>query len=223
MSRNISDEPLVQASLYPEKILTRSVYYSEGLPGSLPDVWLRESVYESLLVAAESLHDDLRLVIWDGWRSFELQTYLYEKQVSRMKTLGFNDDEAHKKASVYVAYPSKDYENVSNHLSGGAVDLTIADKYGHYLPMGGNFDDTAGHSATNYYDSYDDGDTMNITPEKIYCWNRKTLLRIMTEAGFTNYEPEWWHFDFQNRNWAERKGFTGEVYGYTEPLFKWKN
>ena len=39
--------------LYPEKILT----------GSIPDVLLRESVYE-------------RLIVWDGWRSYTLQAEL---------------------------------------------------------------------------------------------------------------------------------------------------
>ncbi|MBQ3654336.1 MAG: hypothetical protein II954_07960 [Synergistaceae bacterium] len=39
--------------LYPEKILTRSI----------PDVLLRESVYE-------------RLIVWDGWRSYTLQAEL---------------------------------------------------------------------------------------------------------------------------------------------------
>lgn len=219
----INNEPLVQASLYPEKILTRSVYYNEGLPGSHSEVWVRQGVYECLLAVTEALNDNLRLVIWDGWRSYKLQSYLYEKQVSKMRALGLNDDEAHKQASVYVAYPSKDYENVSNHLTGGSVDVTLADKYGNYLPMGGDFDDTSDHSATNYYEGCDDGDMSKITPEKMYCWNRRTLLRLMTEAGFTNYESEWWHYDYHNRNWAERTGFTGEVYGYIEPKFKWKD
>ncbi|MBQ9390451.1 MAG: M15 family metallopeptidase [Synergistaceae bacterium] len=208
------NEKLIPASMYPERILTRSFYFTERLPGSYPEIWVRESVYERLLVAAESLPEGLRLIIWDGWRSFELQTYLYSTLFGRIKAEGFSDDEAHKRTKIFVAYPSKDDDNVSAHLTGGAVDLTLADKYGHYLPMGGDFDDTGDHSRTDYYDN-------DIPENYIPRWNRKTLYRVMTQAGFTNYESEWWHYDLGDRNWAMRKG-TEEVYGYIEPHFKWK-
>ena len=117
-------EALVQASLYPEKILARSWYYGEGLAGSIPDVWVREGVYERLLRAAEILPDGLRLVIWDGWRSYELQQLLFTKMAERMKAGGHSDDEARKLAAVFVYPPSKEDDSVSWHLTGGAVDLT---------------------------------------------------------------------------------------------------
>ena len=208
-------EPLVQVSLYPEKILARSWYYGEGLKGSIPEVWLREGTYERLLVAAESLPEGLRLVIWDGWRSYELQSELYNTLFSRLKAKGLPDSEAHEQARVFVATPSRDDETVSGHLTGGAVDLTLADKFGHYLPMGGSFDDTEEHSHTRYYDNPDNG---NVIARE----NRKTLLRIMEGAGFTNYPSEWWHYDYGNRAWAERTGTEYAFYGYTEPPFKWR-
>ena len=219
------NEPLVQASMYPERILTRSCYHSEGLPGSFSEVWLRKSVFEALVNAAESLNENLRLVILDGWRSFELQSYLYNTLFERIKAQGFNDDEANERTSIYVAYPSKENHNVSAHLTGGAVDVTIAAVEGEYLVMGGEFDDTDEHSRTDYYDSYfreSDGTLRKITHEELSCRNRRTLFEAMTGAGFTNYEAEWWHYDYGDRNWAERTGFSGEVYGYIEPMFKWR-
>lgn len=209
------NEPLVPAGLYPEKILAKSWYYGERLPGSYPEIWVREGVYEKLLVVAESLPDDLRLIILDGWRSYELQKFLYDKLFGRIKSEGLSDDEAHERTKIFVAYPSKDDDNVSAHLTGGAVDLTLADKYGHYLPMGGEFDETGEHSRTDYYD--------NDRPENyIPRWNRKTLLRLMTQAGFTNYESEWWHYDYGDRNWALKNGLDEVYYGYIEPPFKWQ-
>ena len=89
------NEKLVQASLYPDKILVKSWYFGEGLPGSLPEAWLRESVYERLLIAAESLSDGMRLIIWDGWRSYELQKFLFDTLYSRYKAKGFDDDKAY--------------------------------------------------------------------------------------------------------------------------------
>ena len=211
------NEKLVQASLYPDKILVKSWYFGEGLPGSLPEAWLRESVYERLLIAAESLSDGMRLIIWDGWRSFELQKFLFDTLYSRYKAKGFDDDKAYELTKTFVAVPSKDPENVSGHLTGGSIDLTLADKYGHYLPMGGSFDETEEHSATNYYEHSD----LSIQINVIALENRRTLVRVMTEAGFTNNPNEWWHYDYGNRRWAERTG-SGEIfYGYTQPPFKW--
>lgn len=213
-------EPLVQVSLYPEKILARSWYFGEGLKGSIPDIWLRESVYEKLLVAAESLPDGLRFVIWDGWRSYELQSELFNILLARLKAKGLSDEEAYRQASVFVAIPAKDDDNVSGHLTGGSVDLTLADKYGHYLPMGGNFDDTEEHSYTNYYDN---PEIFEKSPKFLIAGtNRKTLLRVMEQAGFSNYPSEWWHFDYGNKNWALRTGADCAFYGYIEPPFKWK-
>lgn len=212
-----NNEPLIHASLYPEKILTRSWYFSERLPGSLPEVWVRESVYEKLLVAAESLPEGLRLVIWDGWRSYELQSFLFKKMLDRIKSKGNvqTEEEAREQASVFVAIPSKDNETVSGHLTGGAVDLTLADVRGHYLDMGGSFDDTSEHSQTWYYENPDRG---NIIARN----NRRLLIRIMESAGFSNYPCEWWHFDYGNANWAVRTKSECAFYGYTEPQFKWR-
>ena len=208
-----NNEPLVQASLYPEKIIARSWYYGEGLKGSIPDVWIREGVYERLLKVTESLPDGMRIVIWDGWRSYELQKLLFEKMVERMKSKGHSHDDAHKHAAVFVYPPSKEDDTVSWHLTGGALDLTLADRYGHLLDMGGNFDDTEEHSHTDYYETHDN---------TVAASNRKLLLRLMTSAGFSNYPSEWWHYDYGNRGWAERTGAEYAFYGYTEPPFKWR-
>ena len=105
-------------------------------------------------------------------------------------------------------------------MTGGAVDLTLADMQGHYLPMGGNFDETEEHSYTDYYN---DHEKLRDPKNAIARNNRNTLRRVMQEAGFTNYEREWWHYDFGNRQWAERTGETCEVYGYIEPPFKWRD
>ena len=208
-----NNEPLVQASLYPERILALSWYYGEKLTGSLSEVWLRQSVYERLITAAESLPKNLRLIIWDGWRSYELQSQLYNILLGRIMSTGIPESEARKRASVFVAIPSKSPETVSGHLTGGAVDLTIADIKGHYLDMGGNFDETEEHSHTKYYEGSE-----NITARD----NRRLLVQTMENAGFSNYPSEWWHYDFGNRQWAERTGTENSFYGYIEPPFKWQ-
>ncbi len=224
MTKTLNDEKLVSVSMYPEKIIAYNWYHKEMLPGSLPDVYVREGVYEALLRAAESLPSQLRLIVWDGYRTYQLQSYLYECLFSRIKATGLSDEDADKKTSIYVAYPSKDDDNVSFHLTGGAVDVTLADNEGHYLPMGGDFDDTEERSRTDYYDNADYGfkNGDKVTPSMMACWNRRTLKRVMTEAGFCNYSEEFWHYSFYDRNWAKEKGYSGEVYHYIEPAYKWR-
>ena len=205
-------EPLVQVSLYPERILARSWYYNERLPGSFPEIWLRESVYERLICAAEALPKGLRLVVWDGWRSYELQSELFRILLERLTARGFSEAEARERAKEFVAFPSREPESVSGHLTGGAVDLTIADERGHYLDMGGSFDETEEHSHTDYYEISE-----NITARD----NRRLLVSVMESAGFKNYPSEWWHYDYGNRQWAENAGEVCAFYGYIEPPFKW--
>lgn len=209
-----NNERLVQAGLYPEKIIAHSWYYGEGLKGSIPEIWVREGLYERLLTVTESLPDGMRLVIWDGWRSYELQQLLFMKMVDRMKAKGHSHEDAHRHAAVFVYPPSKEADSVSWHLTGGAVDLTLADRHGRLLDMGGNFDDTDEHSHTHYYESHDNPAASG---------NRKMLLQLMTGAGFSNYPSEWWHYDYGNRGWAERTGAAFAFYGYCEPPFKWRD
>ncbi len=205
-------EPLVQVSLYPERILARSWYYGERLPGSYPEIWLRAGVYERLTAAAEALPKDLRLVVWDGWRSYELQSELFGILLARLMARGFSEGEARERAKEFVAVPSREPESVSGHLTGGAVDLTIADVRGHYLDMGGGFDETEEHSHTDYYEGRE-----NIIARD----NRRLLVSVMEGAGFKNYASEWWHYDYGNRQWAEKAGGVCACYGYVEPPFKW--
>ncbi|MCG4287414.1 D-alanyl-D-alanine dipeptidase, partial [Lactobacillaceae bacterium KNUT 0156] len=54
-----------------------------------------------------------------------------------------------------------------------------------------------------------------------YRENRRLLYHVMTQAGFTNYIEEWWHFDYGNQNWATVSKRDFAVYGATKPAFPW--
>jgi D-alanyl-D-alanine dipeptidase len=73
----------------------------------------------------------------------------------------------------------------SSHSRGGTVDLTLVDAVGAELDMGGIFDYFHEVSGTNY-------DKISSLQKQ----NRKLLLDLMTNAGFRNYDKEWWHFTF---------------------------
>jgi D-alanyl-D-alanine dipeptidase len=87
---------------------------------------------------------------------------------------------------LYVAKPGKG----SNHNRGAAIDLSLTDADGNLLDMGGAFDD---FSKISHYSA--DGIS------KVAKKNRKLLRTIMTKAGFTPYENEWWHFDYRKKRY----------------------
>ncbi|MES2484648.1 MAG: M15 family metallopeptidase [Bacteroidota bacterium] len=94
----------------------------------------------------------------------------------------------------WVAKPTKG----SNHNRGAAIDLSLADENGTLLDMGGAFDDFSEVSHYGY---------ANISKEAKK--NRKVLRTIMTSAGFSPYESEWWHFDYRQKRYPA----SGLVWG----------
>jgi D-alanyl-D-alanine dipeptidase len=73
----------------------------------------------------------------------------------------------------------------SRHNKGMAVDVTLASKTGNYLDMGTDFDDFGDKA---YFDAE------GLTTAQIK--NRKLLNRGMSQAHFTQWPYEWWHFDY---------------------------
>lgn len=85
---------------------------------------------------------------------------------------------------IFVANPA----NGSRHNRGCAVDLTLYDlKTGKPLWMGAGYDEFSPRSFPDY------------EVDSSYArWHRELLRDAMEAQGFTIYEFEWWHFDFQD-------------------------
>lgn len=194
-------EPLVPLSNLSAKIRVYSYYYHQGYPGALQDCYLREGVARRLRQAAEQLPTGYALVVLDGWRPFQLQLALYEQFKQNLLKQGWPDDAAlAEQVRKYVAFPSTQPDNPSPHLTGGAVDLTIAGPDG-WLDMGTPFDDFSERAATRYYECLPDR-ACGEREEQIRR-NRRWLYHLMTGAGFTNYPEEWWHYDYGDHHWAK--------------------
>ncbi|MEM6302360.1 MAG: M15 family metallopeptidase [Pseudomonadota bacterium] len=71
----------------------------------------------------------------------------------------------------------------SGHSRGSTVDLTIVDAQGTPLPMGTDWDFFGAASHTL---------NPKLSPQQKA--NRQLLLLLMENAGFRNYDKEWWHF-----------------------------
>lgn len=85
---------------------------------------------------------------------------------------------------LFVADPSKG----SRHNRGCAVDITLYDlKTKKVVEMVSTYDETTDRAYPNY-----PGGT------SLQRWHRDLLRSAMEAEGFTVYEAEWWHFDYND-------------------------
>lgn len=179
-----------------KRIICEPQYYNQCVPGAIKECYVRKTVYELLLVALEFLPQEYNFKIYDAWRPYKVQKFLYDEQVRKLCEQGLKITEAQEKASKYVSYPSKSNFKPFVHSTGGAIDLTIIDAGKNELNMGTKFDDFSSRAAT---DSYENSQNLDVKR------NRRLLYNAMIQAGFTNYPSEWWHYDYGNSFWAAEK------------------
>ena len=195
------DEAFVDIAEYSNgKILTEMKYLDMGRRGAIDKAYVRLSVAKRLMRAAELLPSGYCLKIYDTWRPFSVQKDIYDEYYSYLlhkeENVDLSEAELHALTRKFVSYPSTEKEISYVHSSGGAVDLTIAHKDGKELNMGCDFDEFTTGAATDAYENTD-GEIRD---------NRRLLYTVMTEAGFTNYNEEWWHYDYGDAFWAARTG-----------------
>lgn len=201
------DEPLVPVAGLGARIIEDPQYFAMGLPGSLPGCWVREDVGRRLVAAADSLPGDLVLLVWDGWRSIDTQAALFHAYVDDL-ALQYPDlarPELEQVARPYVTPPDPGHHAPPPHLTGGAVDLTIAHADGTPLDMGTGFDAFVPEAGAAALESID-------MPARAH---RRLLFHALTAQGLTAYVEEWWHFDLGDQFWAAVTGGTAR-YGPME-------
>ncbi len=201
------DEPLVPVVTLGPRIIEDPRYVAMGLPGALPGCWVRKGVGERLVRASESLPDGLVLLIWDGWRSIETQTALFEAHVDDLAQQypHLQRPELEQVARPYVTPPDPGHHAPPPHVTGGAVDLTLADADGTELDLGTGFDAFVPEAGAAALEGIS-------IPARA---NRRLLFHALTAQGLTAYVEEWWHFDHGNQFWAAVTGGTPR-YGVAE-------
>ncbi|MFV0441236.1 MAG: M15 family metallopeptidase [Lachnospirales bacterium] len=163
--------------------------------------FIREEVYEKLLIVQKNLPEGIKIRILDAWRPYKLQKELLEKYtediIVRFNLQNKSEQEKKDFVNRFVSEPinNKNYPPV--HTTGGAIDLTLLDKNGNELNMGTDFDEFTSRTYTDYYESGIDTEIRN---------NRRILYYAMINAGFTNLPSEWWHYDYGDRFWAFYSG-----------------
>lgn len=105
------------------------------------------------------------LRIWDAYRPPEAQEALHKSGGSTGMFLSPN-------------------AGWSRHCGGIAVDLTLVDAQGRAQRMPTGFDQDFAHAGINYRGG-----------DPVVAQNLQVLKAAMKQAGFTQLESEWWHFD----------------------------
>lgn len=198
-------EPLVAVDQIGGRVRDDPQYARMGMAGALGRSLVREGVAERLERAAAGLPDGLGLVVWDGWRPLELQAAIHAAYLDELTMLhpDWPADALEDAAARYVTPPSRDPAAPPPHLTGGAVDLTLAGRDGRPLDLGTGFDafvPAAGARALE--------DTPG-APRDL----RRVLYWAMAGQGFTAYGEEWWHYDHGDQFWGRVVGAPARYAG----------
>jgi zinc D-Ala-D-Ala dipeptidase len=168
--------------------------------------WVRSSVRDRLVHAAQLLRPDYTLALDEGWRPPGVQARVFDRQVSRLADV-YPTEPVHglrRLASRFVSPP-----DVAPHPTGAAVDVLLLRRDGTAVDMGCPINTTPEDSAGFCYT--DHPDIPNAARSA-----RAALGKAMRQAGFVNYPTEWWHWSHGDRYWAMAAGASHARYGPAE-------
>jgi len=202
-------------------------------------MFLREEVLEKVLLARQRIREiGLDLVVYDGWRSVELQENLFWFYMRAFTAAKFNKKDQFEKLNnfseiksyfeslspetqsvmrdanrTYVSWPSKDPISPSPHATGGSVDVWLVQN-GEEANLGVPFD-WMEEEAGAFYHLKLRRRRLAGNDQKV-CKNRTRMILAMSNVGFSCYGPEFWHFNYGNQMDALVKGGIAK-YSYIEP------
>ena len=183
-------------------------------------IWkLRQEVVERLIKVNEFLefkNNRFCLLIYDSWRPIEVQEFMFNRAFN-LECKRLDIDVSIKNMHLYPsiiktvekfwAYPSLDEKCPPPHSTGGALDVSLSDKYGNLIDMGSEIDQMDATSKPDFYQKIED--------QEAIIWNdRRNLLKeIMNKFGFVQHPNEWWHFSFGDQLWAWQNKKANALYG----------
>ena len=203
------------------KFISPHPYYDMGAPYRGEEgIWkLREEVVSRLIKVNEYLklrNSNFHLLIYDSWRPIEVQEFMFNRAfILECKRLDIDASEKdmesypliQKKVEEFWAYPSFDDRYPPPHSTGGALDITLADKYGNIIDMGSNIDEMNEKSKPDFYNNIEKEDAI------VFDNRRKLLKEIMNKFEFVQHPNEWWHFSYGDQLWAWKNKKANALYG----------
>lgn len=171
---------------------------------------MRKTVYEKLVSAQKLLPKNIRFCLYEGYRSLDLQKFLFEtrKKLVEKSHPNKNPKELFDEV-IRMVSPVTNWDgsvNIPPHSTGAAVDVYLIDENGDSLDMGIHpkdwlLDVEGVLSRTN---------AVNISPEAKK--NRKMMSEVLSQVGFVNYFTEYWHWSYGDRYWAYQLGKSHAIY-----------
>ncbi|WP_273854074.1 M15 family metallopeptidase [Guptibacillus spartinae] len=166
----------------PDKLVVFSKAYKEGKKGAIERSFVRETVKEKVISAADNLPKGYKLVVWE--------TYTPKSLIEGIRNEKLQD------ISGFA------------HMTGGSVDVSLADSHGNVLDMGTDLSHSAPQNkSTLHYEQLKDGELSDEAKELRE--NRRILFHAMSDAGFTNNPLAWFHWDYGNLWWGKATGRNG--------------
>lgn len=199
--------------LYLPKYLPKTIFINSNKKDIEYQIfYLREGVVERLKQAQKKLPKGYHLWLANTTRTEEIVLKLYNKYIKRFKKNEpkLADKDIDLKVRNILAMP--DDKTPPGHMTGGALDVILADNKGKKLPM--KIDETKVPTEIQSFTFYPN------LPEEMKK-NRKILYDAMVGVGFNNYFREFWHYSFGDSYWAVRRKKKIAIYGIPKKnLFK---
>lgn len=185
-----SDEPLVSVQKYSSSIV--AMYNKPDMEVYTGNtILVRDLVAKRLAAVNKSLTatNNVVLKVVYGYRHPDVQKqYFYNRKVELHKeNPSISEDELVRLTHGFVAVPG-----VAGHPTGGAVDVTVVDKYGNELDFGNIIADYTNPEVIKTF--------ADVSREQLE--NRTMLHNAMVSQGFAPFYGEWWHFSYGDREWA---------------------
>jgi zinc D-Ala-D-Ala dipeptidase len=193
---------------------TRNPPYWRRVEGSVPDLLARASVADRLAqVNARLKPFDLELYVFDAWRPRAVQAYFHDIWMPaelKKRHPQLEGDALWREVGRYWSAPTTDARAPAPHSTGGAIDLTLRWIGADQLWMGSLFDDATSIAHRDHFENT--ARPLGFSDEEARA-NRRLLHWLMSDAGFSGYYEEWWHFSYGDQYWAGAGHAPAALYG----------
>jgi len=197
------------------------VYYKLGYPGASAVIRLRIGTLAALSQVAASLPDGMSILVWDALRTLKTQDTIARHFAHSLAEQALDSGERDAIVLRYVSALPETKEEYHRrpppHTTGGAVDVTLADKNGCPLDLGAGFDQFDPTAWTTHYEGILTTTALS-AQDRRRCELRRILFWAMVGAGFAPYPWEFWHFEYRTQRAAGFYGETFALYGPAVPF-----
>jgi D-alanyl-D-alanine dipeptidase len=174
-------------------------------------LYLRRSVAEKLNQVQKNLPDGIHLVVRDAFRSERTVEALFKIYSSWWYPPNWFLSKARRKMRARASLALPDKITPRGHMTGGAVDVILADARGRFLQM-----ERWRWFPPREEEKFTFSETVPEEAKK----NRRLLYNAMIQVGFDNYFREYWHYSYGDAYWAARRKNKIGTYGIPpESLF----